>query len=91
METNADKSEQMPLVDGALATKMIRFWEKESSKHRPPPGARDRDHSPKARVPIIAVSASLGDDGKFECIQNGYVLFSVSVPPGRLYSWKQHC
>jgi CheY-like chemotaxis protein len=65
----------MPQVDGILSTRMIRFWEKESKRRRPsmlPPNARESDPSPKPRVPIIAVSASLSEDGRFECIGNSF-------------------
>ncbi|KAF4618388.1 hypothetical protein G7Y89_g14916 [Cudoniella acicularis] len=53
---------QMPLVDGAEATKMIRKFEKDLQDlllARP-------------RVPIIAVSASLTEDNRFEYVQNGF-------------------
>jgi len=52
----------MPLVDGYLATKMIRILEKTSevmTKNR-------------ARVPIIAVSASLVEESRFEYIECGF-------------------
>jgi len=54
---------KMPLIDGMLATKMIRQLEKElegALRTRP-------------RVPIIAVSASLTEDNRFEYLQSGYV------------------
>lgn len=57
---------QMPLVDGVQCTKMIRSLEKElghTLKERP-------------RVPIIAVSASLTEDNRFDYLQNGYVTSS---------------
>ncbi|TVY16308.1 Histidine protein kinase NIK1 [Lachnellula arida] len=53
---------QMPLVDGIQCTKMIRTLEKElrhTLKERP-------------RVPIIAVSASLTEDNRFDYLQNGF-------------------
>jgi len=53
----------MPLVDGDLATRMIRLHEQEVEKTS---GVR-------RRVPIIAVSASLTEDNRFNYIQTGYV------------------
>lgn len=53
---------QMPLVDGITSTEMIRRLEKEVvelKKTRP-------------RVPIIAVSASLSEDNRFEYVQSGF-------------------
>jgi len=61
---------KMPLVDGALATKMIRFWEKESHQRQQSDG-RD-SATPKQRVPIIAIAPSLQDDARFDFIQNGF-------------------
>lgn len=62
---------QMPLVDGSLSARMIRFWEKES-QHRPPSDDRQTP-TPKQRVPIIAVTSELNEDSRFEYIQSGYV------------------
>ncbi|TVY37494.1 Cyanobacterial phytochrome B [Lachnellula subtilissima] len=53
---------QMPLIDGVQCTQMIRALEKESGqtlKERP-------------RVPIIAVSATLTEDNRFDYLQNGF-------------------
>jgi hypothetical protein len=54
----------MPLVDGASSTKMIRQYEsglvEELRRNRP-------------RVPIIAVSASLSEDKRFDYVQGGQV------------------
>jgi hypothetical protein len=61
----------MPLVDGALSARMIRFWEKET-QHRPPSDER-QPQVPKNRVPIIAVTDNLNEDSRFEYIQSGYV------------------
>jgi hypothetical protein len=58
----------MPLVDGMLSMKMIRFWERESKNRN------TRVQSPKPRVPIIAVVEELREDKRFEYIQSGYVL-----------------
>lgn len=49
----------MPIVDGGLSTRMIRFLEKESK----------RDN--KQRVPIIALSASFDEDSRMDYISNG--------------------
>jgi len=52
----------MPLVDGHLATKMIRLLEKtaaDPTKLRP-------------RIPIVAVSASLMEENRFEYIECGF-------------------
>lgn len=72
----------MPLVDGPLAANMIRYWEKELQR-----GARGRDSqhsSMKPRTPIIAVSKELGEDGRFECMQSGYVVLSLARDSGYL-------
>lgn len=61
----------MPLVDGPLSARMIRFWEKET-QHRPPSDDR-QPRVPKNRVPIIAVTDNLNEDSRFEYIQSGYV------------------
>jgi CheY-like chemotaxis protein len=55
---------QMPLVDGALSARMIRNYEKNTqldglSKTRP-------------RVPIIAVSASLTEENRYDYIEGGF-------------------
>lgn len=68
----------MPLVDGALSARMIRFWEKES-QHRPPSDGRD-SALPKTRVPIIAVTVLLDEDSRFDYIQNGYVISTAQSP-----------
>jgi hypothetical protein len=52
----------MPLVDGASSTIMIRQHEKYLVEEL----RRDRP-----RVPIIAVSASLTEDKRFDYVQNG--------------------
>lgn len=57
---------QLPGVDGTLATRMIRFLEKESEHHN----ARD-PYSAKPRVSIIAVSASLYEEKRFDYVQSG--------------------
>lgn len=67
----------MPGVDGALATRMIRFAEKEAS-FRPQNGA---GQPKQQRVPIIAMSTTLVEDNRFEYIQNGYVLPYSSHSP----------
>ncbi|KUJ09902.1 uncharacterized protein LY89DRAFT_760652 [Mollisia scopiformis] len=61
---------KMPLVDGALSARMIRFWEKESQL-RPPSDGREVQ-SPKQRVPIIAVASEIDNDSRFEYIQSGF-------------------
>lgn len=64
-------SGQMPLVDGTLSTRMIRFSEKES-RHR---GHSTRDvQSPLNRVAIIAVASSLQEENRFDYMQSGYVI-----------------
>jgi hypothetical protein len=67
----------MPLVDGGLSARMIRLLEKES-KHRHTAEARDQQIS-RQRAPIIAVSASLSEENRFEYIENGYV-FTYFTP-----------
>jgi CheY-like chemotaxis protein len=52
----------MPLVDGASSTKMIRQHERELV---------DELRRVRPRVPIIAVSASLAEDKRFEYVQSG--------------------
>jgi light-regulated signal transduction histidine kinase (bacteriophytochrome)/CheY-like chemotaxis protein len=52
---------QMPLVDGVLSTKMIRAYEGEVQQ---PAGIH-------RRVPVIAVSASLREDNRFDYVQSG--------------------
>ncbi|KAL2061138.1 hypothetical protein VTL71DRAFT_7411 [Oculimacula yallundae] len=56
---------KMPGVDGALATRMIRFLEKESN-------FRFGQQPLKQRVPILAMSTTLVEDNRFEYIQNGF-------------------
>ncbi|CAG8949312.1 hypothetical protein HYFRA_00004938 [Hymenoscyphus fraxineus] len=53
---------QMPLVDGAQSVKMIRRLEAEL-KNTP---------NSRPRVPVIAVSASLTEDNRFEYLQSGF-------------------
>lgn len=65
----------MPLVDGSLSARMIRFWEKES-QHRLPSDGRDVQ-TPRQRVPIIAVTSELNNQSKFEYIQSGYVFIPI--------------
>lgn len=62
---------QMPLVDGSLATRMIRFSEMES-KHRTQLESRFPP-TPGYRVAIIAFSEFLQEDSRFDYIQSGYV------------------
>jgi hypothetical protein len=77
----------MPLVDGALSARMIRFWEKESSaqsqyRSQQQPDGREVSPQglvPKPRVMIIAVAASLEDENRFDYIQNGCVTSSPSL------------
>lgn len=54
----------MPLVDGAMATRMIRQYEREHTELR----------KARKRVPIIAVSASLAEENRFDYIEAGYVI-----------------
>ena len=60
---NAD-SQQMPLVDGAVSTRMIRHYEQELEELR----------KVRPRVPIVAVSASLVENNRFQYVESGYVL-----------------
>ncbi|KAI9650257.1 hypothetical protein NHQ30_000270 [Ciborinia camelliae] len=53
---------QMPLVDGVMATRMIRHFE------RNPPEL----HEARKRVPIIAVSASLTEENRFDYVEAGF-------------------
>lgn len=53
----------MPLVDGAMATRMIRHFERDHPELR----------KLRKRVPIIAVSASLTEENRFDYIEAGYV------------------
>ncbi|KAH7330367.1 putative phytochrome-like histidine kinase PHY2p [Rhexocercosporidium sp. MPI-PUGE-AT-0058] len=53
---------QMPLVDGMMSTKMIRRLERELEDLK----------SIRPRVPIIAVSASLSENKRFDYIQSGF-------------------
>ncbi|PBP21157.1 Histidine kinase osmosensor [Diplocarpon rosae] len=62
---------KMPSVDGALATRMIRFYEKESSFRAQQATGRD-SQTPRPRVPILAMSAQLFEDHRFEYIQTGF-------------------
>lgn len=52
----------MPLVDGVASTKMIRLHEKTDDELR----------QARHRVPIIAVSASLKEDLRYDYIQCGF-------------------
>lgn len=71
---------KMPLVDGALSARMIRFWEKESaaSNRSNAAAASDRrqsvqsSNSGRSRVALIAVGTSLEEDDRFALIQNGF-------------------
>jgi CheY-like chemotaxis protein len=56
---------QMPLVDGDLSTRMIRLLEEEAGEEL---------RSVRPRVPIIAVSASLTEENRYNYVQSGYVL-----------------
>lgn len=53
----------MPLIDGIVCTQMIRKYEKEAEELR----------KVRPRVPIIAVSASLTEEKRFDYVQSGYV------------------
>lgn len=68
----------MPLVDGNLATRMIRHFEKALSESTPSTPSR-------ARVPIIAVSASLAEEKRFEYVQTGFDAWLLKpIDVGRL-------
>jgi len=54
---------QMPLVDGSSSTKMIRKHETELVEEL---------RRTRPRVPIIAVSASLTEDRRFDYVQSGF-------------------
>lgn len=69
---------QMPLVDGALSTRMIRYHEKDQYENE-----LQETQSERPRVPIIAVSASLYENSRFDYIQSGYV---YSLLP-RIFEW----
>jgi hypothetical protein len=56
----------MPLVDGALSTRMIRYHEKDYYG-----GELRETQTVGPRVPIIAVSAALCEDNRYEYIQSG--------------------
>ncbi|KAH6693329.1 putative phytochrome-like histidine kinase PHY2p [Leptodontidium sp. MPI-SDFR-AT-0119] len=62
---------KMPSVDGALATRMIRFFEKEAN-HRTQQSNGREVQTPKQRVPVLAMSTGLVEDNRFEYIQNGF-------------------
>ncbi|PQE19018.1 hypothetical protein CJF31_00012170 [Rutstroemia sp. NJR-2017a BVV2] len=67
---------QMPLVDGALSTEMIREYEKELVEEL---------RRIRPRVPIIAVSASLTEDKRFEYVQSGFDAWLLKpIDVGRL-------
>ncbi|RKF61719.1 putative histidine kinase-group viii protein [Erysiphe neolycopersici] len=59
---------KMPLVDGVLATRMIRIAEKEA-RHR---NDSTTLQNPKQRVHIIAISDKLEEESRFEYIQCGF-------------------
>ncbi|KAH7327487.1 putative phytochrome-like histidine kinase PHY2p [Rhexocercosporidium sp. MPI-PUGE-AT-0058] len=59
---------KLPNVDGALATRMIRFFEKEAN-HR---NQQSNGQTPKQRVPVLAMSTGLVEENRFEYIQNGF-------------------
>ncbi|KAK0102733.1 Light-sensor Protein kinase [Cadophora gregata] len=67
---NANK-DKMPTVDGTLATRMIRFHEKETN-HRNQQANGGEVQSPRQRVPILAMSTALVEENRFEYIQNGF-------------------
>ncbi|CZT12882.1 related to phytochrome [Rhynchosporium agropyri] len=56
---------KMPSVDGALATRMIRFFEKECNY-------RFGQQPLTKRVPILAMSTTLVEENRFEYIQAGF-------------------
>lgn len=58
----------MPLVDGTMATRMIRHFERDHPEL----------HKTRKRVPIIAVSASLVEENRFDYIEAGYVYLYYS-------------
>ncbi|KAL3426371.1 hsp90-like protein [Phlyctema vagabunda] len=58
---------QMPLVDGALSTRMIRYHEQEKYEK-----VQEPDSKTRRRVPIIAVSGHLEEDSRFDYIQSGF-------------------
>lgn len=61
----------MPLVDGDQSTRMIRHYEQELEDLQ----------IIRPRVPIIAVSASLTEDKRFNYVQSGYVCLLQSLFP----------
>jgi CheY-like chemotaxis protein len=74
----------MPGVDGILATRMIRFLEKEQTQiqhYTTASNSHERQNGNiKQRVAIIAVSASLYEEKRFDYLQSGYILpFLVRV------------
>ncbi|PVH79312.1 hypothetical protein DL98DRAFT_461314 [Cadophora sp. DSE1049] len=62
---------KMPTVDGALATRMIRFHEKESNFRNQQSNGREVQ-TPRQRVPVLAMSTALVEENRFEYIQNGF-------------------
>ena len=64
----------MPLVDGALSTRMIRYHEKDFYEKE----LRDAGGE-RLRVPIIAVSAKLFEDHRYDYIQSGYVVLTAPL------------
>lgn len=65
----------MPLVDGTKATRMIRKFEREYLEL----------HQVRRRVPIIAASASLTEEQRFDYIEAGYVYSPYLIFPESLY------
>jgi CheY-like chemotaxis protein len=57
----------MPLVDGIHSARMIRAYEKSDDGMR----------RTKQRVPIIAVSASLTEENRFDYVDAGYFLLHL--------------
>ncbi|EDN97971.1 hypothetical protein SS1G_12828 [Sclerotinia sclerotiorum 1980 UF-70] len=53
---------QMPLVDGSMATRMIRHFERDHPEL----------HKARKRVPILAVSASLTEENRYDYIEAGF-------------------
>merc|ERR1711977_112742 len=62
---------KMPTVDGTLATRMIRFHEKESSFRNQQANGREVQ-TLRQRVPVLAMSTALVEENRFEYIQNGF-------------------
>lgn len=62
---------KMPTVDGTLATRMIRFHEKEFNFRNQQSNGREVQ-APRQRVPVLAMSTALVEENRFEYIQNGF-------------------